>query len=719
MPKVQYAEFGETQDNFKKLTDKLDENVDDLGKQIEKVGENLQGSINKLAEQLTSDANTAANDSRRVEQDSKAFTDQSIKSLREEAYKRMDETTKTQLAALEKKLGQSIAETGSKAHEHTNEGLRVVGLELVSFVNELKSEIAQLRESTHAELEKQCIQLRDDFTKQIQDLKKETVAAREEMKQSFEASLENLRLTQKAKDEDQDQENARMDREANKRIDDCIEQIKSSAALAQSNLEEAVAALNAQDEKQLQQSETHLSELDEEADKLRNVISEVENTYTKKVDWVIVDASKQIASKSSSSQCRSWFSPRFTVSGAKDLQLELRHFRSSDPLSKEDEGGDTAVFLWACKGISLVYRLYVGNKYHTCEKVFTGRVPHGTKRFCFLSDQIKLADDTLTISLEVLEAHRVLDRIVDKPGSDQLAPNGVEAESPLESTIHFHRNVNNRLNEQVKNQVDLMRSRMVKRVEWRVEQASKLRGCFPPGECICSARFMAAGIDGFQLLLYPSGYKGATDGMCSLFVYGPAGCSLKGALSLGTQRRETNHFFEDSGACGRTNFCTFNKVINEADDTVMVVFEVDEASLDMVGNVNHSTTASGPTTINSVIKLSQTPCKQGLNHASVLPSLWTVAMKDSADLPVDGMRSFEELKKGRPPPKGDRASPTSPASGKGIRMSRSTPSLTDPPSADNEVTMTLPPVAQMSGSGSDCGSTSARRRQRQRQTGGR
>jgi len=103
---------------------------------------------------------------------------------------------------------------------------------------------------------------------------------------------------------------------------------------------------------------------------------------------------------------------------------------------------------------------------------------------------------------------------------------GAATDQHLDSFFVFHRHINNRLLEQVRVQVEHMKSRMVRRVEWRVEQASILRQCFPPGESIRSQEFDAAGIEGMQLIFYPSGYTGAAEGYCSLFLFAPAGVTL-------------------------------------------------------------------------------------------------------------------------------------------------------------------------------------------------
>merc|ERR1719454_2549713 len=95
---------------------------------------------------------------------------------------------------------------------------------------------------------------------------------------------------------------------------------------------------------------------------------------------------------------------------------------------------------------------------------------------------------------------------------------GDDEVAELDCSILEHRYLNHGTLDLVKEQVSLMQSRMTRRVEWRVEQASMLQRCFPEGECLCSSAFEAAGLQGLQLVFYPSGMDGAKEGHCSLFL---------------------------------------------------------------------------------------------------------------------------------------------------------------------------------------------------------
>merc|ERR1719464_689855 len=111
-----------------------------------------------------------------------------------------------------------------------------------------------------------------------------------------------------------------------------------------------------------------------------------------------------------------------------------------------------------------------------------------------------------------------------------------------------------------------MSSRMVRRIEWRLEQAAMLRKYFKDGESICSTPFDAAGLQSLQFVFYPCGYLGAKEGFCSLFLYCPCGSLLKCWLTVGKARRETRMSNEQQGFLGRTNFCRFDSCLDGTDD---------------------------------------------------------------------------------------------------------------------------------------------------------
>jgi len=435
-----------------------------------------------------------------------------------------------------------------------------------------------------------------------------------------------------------------------------------------------------------------LDVLTDQAEKLRNAVSEVENLSTRRVDWVIKNVSQRLRPRSPARAAAlhtSWFSPKFDAAGAHGLQLELQVYRPSDPPVEGEAEGDCAVYLWACKGTSLVYKLAIGSKSATLEKVFNGRVPFGTKRICFLRNQINREEDSLRISVEILEAVREIVHIIEPPPPPASLEDAKKREDdpqscPLEGSINIRRHWNNRLLDQVTTQVQIMQSRMIRRIEWRLENASKLQRCFGPGEPMCSPTFSAAGIETLQLMFYPMGYNGATDGYCSIYLYAPAGVSLKTTLHAGSQKRDCSNFFEVSGAFGRTNFCRFESCIDEEDDTVLIAMDVHEAHQDVKATVSHPTAVPGDRRsqaqmdgllekgVQSVVKMQRNPGKltEGLEDIRVLPSLWS-AKPVSEKTGVDGgFKGFDDLKTSSVQARGRGGGDSSPLTGGLSQMSR-------------------------------------------------
>mmetsp|Transcript_56426 Transcript_56426/g.104446 ORF Transcript_56426/g.104446 Transcript_56426/m.104446 type:complete len:725 (+) Transcript_56426:32-2206(+) len=459
-------------------------------------------------------------------------------------------------------------------------------------------------------------------------------------------------------------------------------------------------------------TEAKLQELQVDHATLRNAVSEVENITTRRVEWVIKDVSSKIRpnSPSNASLHRSWFSPRFDAGGLHGLQLELQYFRpTTKGFDLDDEAGDTCVFLWACKGTKLVFKLSVGNKVQELEKVFNGRVPFGTRRFCWLKDQINRDEDSLRVGVEILECVREVEHVIEAPAA---VIDTKEADLNLEGIVLFHRHVNNRMLALVQKQVDLLNARMIRRVEWRVEQASMLRRCFPPGSPICSTQFAAAGLEGLQLIFYPSGYTGAQEGFCSVFLHGPAGAMLRGYLIVGPQRRELHHFYEAPGAFGRTNFCRFEGMVEESHDTITLALEIEEAHQDNFATTSHPKVLPGdPRTqaqiegeaqgaIESVVKVQKVPGRPGVGLETVrqLPSLWSPQPADNKQAKLastgsfgTGFQTYGQLKAYEPPPLKLPSPWKGPAAALAGTRSESMPALADkatgrsPPLAEDSV----------------------------------
>eukprot|EP00929_Paragymnodinium_shiwhaense_P109196 TRINITY_DN7555_c1_g1_i1.p1 TRINITY_DN7555_c1_g1~~TRINITY_DN7555_c1_g1_i1.p1 ORF type:complete len:775 (+),score=217.28 TRINITY_DN7555_c1_g1_i1:162-2486(+) len=666
MPKVIYATTEALEGATITFEEKLNEVRNEVAPVVKAAETRLQGAISAVAEQQTRDKQMFNMLIAQTTKDLKAYADKGVADLAANNRREHEKMTQefndvvaqekqqleNQIKAVDGALRHELAETVKELCKNFEDELNSLKAELQDGIVKASQEAADNLAKQRTELDAENKKL-DKMTKKLVNLTKE----------GYEKEVARLEADYVEKDKAQDEYNQRVQNDIFLKLDAQEELITVLTKTTEKKLQATVDKIQEMIDELIRDHGGRLNWLEGEADKIRDAVSEVESYAVRRVDWVIKDASDVIRPQDASKAClhRSWFSPKFNLAGCHGLQLELQYFRPSDPPAPGEADGDAAVYLWAAKATNISYRIYIGGKYVTMDKIFNGRVPYGTKRFCWLSDQINRKDNTLSVSVEILESHRKVEHVIAMPPepTEPLPPGASPPEKPLEGIVHFHRHVNNRLLDQVKNQVELMRSRLIRKVEWRVEHANKLRSCFGPGEAICSSQFNAAGIEGLQLMFYPSGYKGCTDGFCSLYLYGPAGCTLRCFLCLGVQKREAHHAFEEPGAFGRTNFCRFESVIEE-DNSVIVCLEIEEAHQDLVAKVAHPLVVpgdrrsqndidggvSGP--ITSIVKLQGNQSKQakGLEETRVLPSLWTAHYEGTAtDMSgTDGMFTWEDLK---------------------------------------------------------------------------
>jgi len=617
----------------------------------------IQSEIQAVSETIARNAATSKGAVDRVSSDAKVYSEALVEKLEMKLI--------PLFAPIRAQIGQAEKDLETKIHKVDME-VREAQNDTVSQRAFFTQEISSLKTALLARIDEQAKEDADSLARQRQELNETIKATQHEAKdahallKNFENQLQTNFQTQQNNIQEQNDRNERAQNELFlkiERLDDAIKELATASGEMTNKLHNE--AVN--DIAQLRSvAEKRLDGLTESTTKLRDAMSEVENTATRRVDWVIKNVSKFLQPPSLDRQSlhSSWFSPRFNAAGAHGLQLELQVFRMSDPPSEGDSVGDCAAFLWACKGMNLVYKLFVGSKSATLEKVFNGRVPYGTQRLCFLRDQINKEDDTLRVSVEILEAIRIVEHPVQPPQQDCANDSIADPIPTVEGCVLFKRHVNNRVLDQVKNQVDIMRSRMVRNIEWRVEQASALRKCFPQGEALCSASFNAAGPEGLQLIFYPSGYEGATDGFCSLFLFAPSGATLRCWLFAGNQKREASHSYDGPGAFGRTNFCRFESAVDENNDVILIGLEIEEAHQDVQASVAHPVVVPGdrrsqvqldgsaPAAIESVVKLQRVPGRTfpGLEDKKVLPSLWTSKSLGEVAAPSDALHSFRELR---------------------------------------------------------------------------
>ncbi|CAK9033236.1 unnamed protein product [Durusdinium trenchii] len=576
--------------------------------------------------------------------------------------KAADEELQRQLTALEAELRALVAEELKVLCDRVDEELALVR-------EEVEEAVKGCYDHSRVELQKLCELLAKSIDENKQEMLVTTTEAVKEVKDLIQKLAEKEQQARSVEEERFQLSEAEIWLKIG-RLQELIDESATQADFLQTTRE-----IDSKFSQAMDLADGRLRALEDTSIRLRSGLCEVQNVPTRRVTWVIREASKKIR-KPLLDDVKiqphvSWFSPLFDAGGCHGLQLELQVFRSMDPPVEGQEAGDCAACLWATKGSNLVFKLGVGSRWQLLEKRFNGRVPYGTTRLCFFVDQINREDDTLSVSCEILEVLRELEAPL-QPAAPQppdwrkaLEEQGKEVpevdpaiarvrEDPplsLEGQLFYSMHINNRLYDQVKEQVDSMRCRLVKTVEWKIDKASMLRPCFPPGEALCSTDFGAAGIEGLHLLFYPCGYTGATDGYCSLFVSAPAGAMMKCVLYAGKERRDANHTFERPGAFGRTNFCQFETCVE--DDSILIRLDITEAHQDVVAKVASAPPKPGElrtlsqlegvvsSPVQSAVKLRRQ--HSTLEDIKVLPSLWTAKNADDPLARPQGYHDFNEF----------------------------------------------------------------------------
>lgn len=419
-------------------------------------------------------------------------------------------------------------------------------------------------------------------------------------------------------------------------------------------------------------------------------VAEAGGVPTRRVEWLIRSVSNTLLPSdetSDTSPCvKCWFSPKFHAAGAKEMQLELQ--LHSNGASKSC---DISVNLWGATGLYLVFKVYAGDFSAQLRHTFDSSCPFLGRQISSLADAIDYSDDSLRIGVEIIEAVRIIEShgapdagfhpalTVGAPAGEVGGNRDAEG-TILDGSLLEHRYLNHGTLDLVKEQVGLMQSRMTRRVEWRVEQASLLARCFPEGESMCSSSFEAAGLQGLQLVFYPSGLTGAKEGFCSFFLYCPGGSSLRCWLHAGRERREARVAFDQPGCFGRSNFCRLESCTEKVGDFILLALEIEQAQQAVTNSLTHTaaisedssqqgrpqteptagettsqvqlpsqilrpvTAPTGNVNIESLLRVHRVPGKAALEDVKQLPSIWTSKPISNISEVLEGFHKFSEMK---------------------------------------------------------------------------
>jgi len=304
---------------------------------------------------------------------------------------------------------------------------------------------------------------------------------------------------------------------------------------------------------------------------------------TRQVDWDItkgIDRFRELQVAGGVGLC----SPTFDAAGSSGLQLELRPLRGDEPEDGQGRPADCSLVLHAPPGVHLLCKLWVGTESIVMKHDFIdGGAPYVWPRACMLKEQVDHSSGTVRAGIEIHEASfDVRTDASDMPASTHATGSVVSKRYLNNKMLELIQSQSRGLSDYVLKKVDAMRSKAVRRVQWRLESAFKLKESFMEGRPVCSTAFQAAGVNGLQLIFYPSGCTGAKEGFCSFFLSCPPGCTVRCWLWAGRWRKEARPEASDKNdLLGRINFCRFENCVDPNDESVELALEIEEAQQQM------------------------------------------------------------------------------------------------------------------------------------------
>lgn len=348
------------------------------------------------------------------------------------------------------------------------------------------------------------------------------------------------------------------------------------------------------------------------------VDSKIGNIHTRAVTWQLRNFRKRLYDLLHEEE-RVVQSPSFNLCGQPEMVMELIAAptmieRPDEPVPPIPTAGSCSVRLWATPGMHLAFRLTLGDITHRYEHTFevgeltdsAGRASFCIHNFCQLDQVWVMKGDTFAIKLELLEL-----RFSESMGSGEtvyaenlgaeleaaavLRDPGVEVEvkgadkvGQPANEMTFSRLLTSDviLQDRVQAQLQALRNRTVRRVEWRLEGCSRILDLCRAGEAIDSPVFSAAGIDRVQMHFYPRGVEvgPAAPGhsqACALYISGPSRTSVRGMMWVGSHSRQFEQRFQRRGdKGGRNRFCSLEHQL-DCEDSVVVAVEVLEVEVDV------------------------------------------------------------------------------------------------------------------------------------------
>ena len=247
------------------------------------------------------------------------------------------------------------------------------------------------------------------------------------------------------------------------------------------------------------------------------------------------------------------WSPEFVAAGIRNLQLEF-YPRGRESASME---GYCSLFLWCPEGTNIKYELAVGtNRRAPDEDLYESRMGHGHSNFCLIAPEINSSDDSLLISLEILDVRK---EIHFGHGLTVLRPS---------------------LSQIMQRFTSVMENRHIGRIEWKISEIAKRIKNAPRGASIYSPTFSAAGVRDMMIEFYPNGNANTSkEGFCSLYLRCPEGTQVFVTLAVGDCRKgPISARFEGSAGKGLPDFCSLAPQV--VSDSVTISIDIRNPSIE-------------------------------------------------------------------------------------------------------------------------------------------
>jgi len=428
-----------------------------------------------------------------------------------------------------------------------------------------------------------------------------------------------------------------------------IEQSKVVMQKADMDLASACEAQFSKLEEVLRQEQQDgISGVKDRADELFNAMSErmqpkldsiahmawmLDNMYTRTVTWQIRGFRHKLAELLEGKE-RVLHSPPFSVCAQPEMALDMLAAPEEEPMLDNGDfipplpvAGSCSIRLWAFPGCHMKWRITLGEGSAAVSRRFEntfeagevmdsmGRASFQMKNLCQLDTIWVRKPNTVNVTFELLELHHAETIGVPAPleieeefsvgavapeEADQdkdTHPDRQAADTALERTLDDSTSVDGiftsraltsdfLMQEKMQSQLQVLKNRLVRRVEWVVQGCSLLLERMKVGEMVESPIFSAAGVDKMQLQFYPRGCevgdKTSEHGQaCALFLRGPYRTTIRGVLSVGTNTRPFEQRFQHRGEVGgRAKFCSLGGQV-DMQDTVTLSLELEDVEVDL------------------------------------------------------------------------------------------------------------------------------------------